>query len=320
MDFESGDLDTQTKPERVVLLGMRCAFTEPVLEALLGDPGVALQAVVLPDAAHATNADPVGDAVFDLARRNGIFIHNVDGRSSLNAPHLRAALEAVAPGLIVAACFPWRLPGWLRSLPTHGCLNIHPSLLPDGRGPEPVYWAFRWALEETGVSLHLMDDHFDTGPILAQRRCAIPVDATLESLERDLAGLGARLLIDTLPSLIDGTAAATPQSTGLARPAPMPGSDDLVVSTSWSAQRAARFIRAVAPTYGPLTVLVQASGQRLAIGTVIAIDDGATLPGPVRLVGTEAQIRFTSGVLTCQLDSSSQPLRIHPTARNHLER
>lgn len=309
----------QARRARVVLLGMRCAFTAPVLEALLDEPYVDLQTVVLPSPpGHARPAPR--DPLLDMISQNGIPILEVGTRSRLNAPELRAALEAIAPGLIVVACFPWRVPGWLRSLPTLGCLNLHPSLLPDGRGPEPVFWALRWGLAETGVTLHVVDAGFDIGPIVAQRRHAIPDDATLESLELALAQLGARLLIDTLPALLTRSAGASPQGAGLARAAPTPGPDDLVVPTSWSASHAARFIRAVTPTYGPLTVLVQATGQRLATGAVIEADDEATLPEPVRLLGPEAHIWFAPGVLKCQLHTPSQPLLIHRTRRNHPDR
>jgi len=311
--------NTTRSEARVVLLGMRCAFTAPVLEALLERPGVDLQAVVLPS--PPAPARPAhGDPLLDLASRHDVPIHEVGTRSRLNAPELRAALEAIVPDLVVVACFPWRVPGWLRSLPTCGCVNLHPSLLPDGRGPEPVFWTFRWGLAETGVTIHVVDAGFDTGPIVAQRRYAIPDDATLESVERTLAQLGARLLIDTLPALLTRSAGASPQGSGLARPAPMPGPDDLVVPTSWSASHAARFIQAVTPTYGPLAILVQATGQRLAIGAVIEGDDDARIAEPVCLSGLEAHIRFTPGVLRCQLHTPSQPLLIHRTRRNHPDR
>ncbi|MDQ3654711.1 MAG: hypothetical protein M3457_06490 [Chloroflexota bacterium] len=304
---------------RVVLLGMRCAFTAPVLEALLDEPGVEFQAVVLPSPPAPARPAP-GDPLLDLASRHHIPTHQVGNRSRLKAPELRAALEAIAPDLVVVTCFPWRVPGWLRSLPTCGCLNIHPSLLPDGRGPEPVFWAFRWGLAETGVTLHLVDAGFDTGPIVAQRRYAIPDDATLESLELTLAQLGARLLIDTLPALLTRSAGASPQGSGLARSAPMPGPDDLVVPTSWSARHAARFIHAVAPTYGPVPVLIQATGQHLAVSEVIEADDEATIAEPVLFTGPKAHIRFTPGVLKCLVHAPPQPLEVHRTQRNRTNR
>ncbi len=307
---ELGRSSAQSR-NRVVLLGMRCAFTAPVLAALLEDTGVDLRAVVLPGATTSTLVDPV----VATAQRHDLPVHEVEGRAGLSAPGFRAALNTIAPDLIVVACFPSRLPVWLRALPTAGCVNVHPSLLPAGRGPEPVFWTIRRGVTETGVTLHLMDEGFDTGPIVAQRGHSIPDDATLESLERDLARLGAQLLIDTLPALLDRAAAAWPQATGLPRPAPIPGLDDLIVPTGWSASRAARFIRAVAPMYGPLTVVVQATGQRLAVREVIESDDGATLPVPVRREGPLIRIRFTPGVVTVRTHAPPQPLALHRSGR-----
>lgn len=298
---------------RIVLLGMRSAFTAPALAALLEAPDVDLRAIVLAGSSASGRATPIDRP--EAARANGIPVHEARDRAELDSPAFRATLEAIAPDLIVVACFPWRVPGWLRSLPAGGCVNIHPSLLPDGRGPEPVYWAFRWNLAETGVSLHLVDAGLDTGPIVAQRGYTIPEDATLKSLEGDLARLGASLLIDRLPAILNRSVTTIPQDHSLARHAPFPGPDDLVAPTSWPASQAARFIRAIAPSHGPVPVLVQATGQRLAVSEVVDVTEFATIPEAVVMRGSVAQIRFSPGVLTCRLGVGPQSLRLHRSLR-----
>ena len=169
---------------------MSCAFTDAVVTVIRDAPGTTLAAIVL-----------AGEPGTDPGRAAGCPVWHVPNRADLDIPSLRANLATIAPDLVVVACFPWRLPEWLLALPRHGCLNVHPSLLPDGRGPDPVFWAFRWGLRETGVTIHRVDAGFDTGPIVAQRRLAIPPDATIPSLERDLAEAGAALLLDALPGL-----------------------------------------------------------------------------------------------------------------------
>lgn len=292
---------------RVVLLGMRCAYTEPVLEALLADPRVELRAVVLPAASSAG-----ADFVAERTRGNGIPVLDVTDQPGLRDPNLRATLETINPDLIVVACFPWRIPAWLRTLPGQGCVNIHPSSLPDGHGPDPMFWAFRWGLAETGVTLHLVDAGLDTGPVLGQLPLAIPDRATLASLERSLAALGAEMLLDLLPALGVGMVPVSPQapSRDCGRHAPTPRPDDLVVPTSWPARHAARFVQAVAPTYGPVPALIEATGQRLAITAMLAADDTATMTEPIEQVGLEARIRFTPGVVTARLHAPSQPLHL----------
>jgi len=293
--------DAASVHQRVVLFGMACAFTETVAAALRAAPGVDLPAIVLP---AGTATRPASAADVPLLR--------VPGRDGLRDPAFQDALAGIAPDLIVVACFPWLLPAWLRDLPRDGALNIHPSLLPDGRGPEPVFRALRRGLRETGVSIHRLDGGFDTGPVLARRRLAIPDDATLPSLEGDLAALGAEILLETLPGLRDGTVEARPQAAA-GWLAPFPRAEDLVVPTSWPAERARRFIRAVTPVHSPVTVLVEATGQRLAVTSARVVPDGAAPPGPVRIEGAGATIRFTPGALLVRLATTARPLRLHAT-------
>lgn len=285
---------------RVVLFGMRCGFTAPVLERLAAAPDVDLRAVVFPERGDTIPASVFGPAL-DPGRVGDITLLGLAGRAELASPAFHASLEANAPDVIVVACFPWRLPEWLLALPGSGCLNVHPSLLPDGRGPEPVFWAFRWGMAETGVTVHLMDAGFDTGPIVSQSRVAIGKGATIGSLERTLAQIGAELLIEILPTVLDGSAAAAAQVGEPARYARKPRRDDLIVPTTWTAHDAARFIRAIAQTHGPVPVLVQSTGQRLAVTEAIDVESGTTIPDPVRVRGSEAQIQFSPGMLTCRL-------------------
>jgi methionyl-tRNA formyltransferase len=304
--------DRQNLPPRarVVLFGMRCAFTEPVLNARASAPTVDLRAVVLPEGAD-TLPEGAADPVLETIRANQIRLVGLNNPPGMAAPEIRASFEAIAPDVVMVACFPWRLPGWLLALPARACLNVHPSLLPDGRGPEPVFWAFRWGLTETGVTLHVMDGGLDTGPIIAQRRVVIPEDATVTTLEHELARIGAGLLIDTLPSVLDGTVIASPQEGQPARYARFPRPEDLLVDTSWSARAAARFIRAMTPAHGPLPVLVRATGQRLNVSEVLGITDDAAMTEPLQFQGSDALIRFTPGALLCRPAASQQPLRLH---------
>ena len=291
---------SMTEPAaRVVVCGMRCDFTATVLSALSGSLAVDLRAVIL-----------AGDGMLfaGQAAAGDITIVTVPDRATLSAPSFHDRLRALAPDLVVVACFPWRLPAAFRAIPTHGCLNIHPSPLPDGRGPDPVFWTFRRDERETGVTVHRLDAGFDTGPILAQRRVVIPDGATIATLERDLARLGATLLFDHLPAIRDGSADFVPQGEP-AWIAPIPRPDDLVVPTGWGAVRAARFIGAVADAWGPLPVLVEGTGQRLAVREVVAIEAGDGATPPVRIDGNLARIRFADGVLTCRVAAPVVPLR-----------
>lgn len=290
-------------PLRVVLLGMRCAFTLPPLRALLTAPDIDLRAVVVPapgdSVAEAVTAVAL-PALDELLRDHRIPL--LEG-PSLRREALLPRFEAVGaghPDAIVTACFPWRVPRWLREWPRLGCLNVHPSLLPEGRGPEPVFHALRNGQRRTGVTVHLIDAGWDTGPIFAQEPVTIPDEPMLPALEALLAECGGALLLTTLRALAARHATATPQDDALATSAPVPTAADLLLPTNLPAAWAARFARAVAPVYGPLNVLVLATGERLPVGTVLGCDPNGTLDAPIVRLPDRLGIRFARGVVWFQ--------------------
>ena len=79
-------------------------------------------------------------------------------------------LAALQPDVAFVACFSRRIPKVLLDMPKHGFLNLHPSLLPRYRGPYPLFYCFREGEQETGVTLHFMDEGLDSGDIMLQRR------------------------------------------------------------------------------------------------------------------------------------------------------
>ncbi|EAT87685.1 hypothetical protein SNOG_05294 [Parastagonospora nodorum SN15] len=104
--------------------------------------------------------------------------------------------------LIIAVSFGLLIPPRILSLATHGGLNVHPSLLPDLRGPAPIEHAILRGRERTGVSIQtLHPTRFDHGTVLAQTPApglAISRDATAARLGEELAAVGARMLVDVL--------------------------------------------------------------------------------------------------------------------------
>jgi methionyl-tRNA formyltransferase len=301
---------SQWRPTRIVLLGMDCLFTMPILRALLRSTDVELSALVLPKAARSLPLQSSA-SVPATAAANGIALIQFDYQSTFDASALRTTLGRIAPDLIVVACFPWRFPEWLLSLPRLGCLNVHPSLLPDARGPEPVFWAFRWGLSRTGVSLHLMDSGWDTGPLIAQQDMPIPEGSTVATLEQSLARMGADLLTEHLQAPLDGPIKALPQPVGAARYAPFPGADDLVISTAWTARDAARFILAVSPRYGAIEILVLSTGQRLAVNEVVSVHQETQVQALQVSEANLLNIAFASGTLVCRPATVTRPLSLH---------
>lgn len=90
-------------------------------------------------------------------------------------------LAAYEPDLVLCTGFNWRIPPEALAVPKIGSVNGHPSLLPRWRGPAPVAWTIRNDDGEMGFTFHLMDEDFDTGPVLAQG--SVPLDDTVDSWE-----------------------------------------------------------------------------------------------------------------------------------------
>jgi methionyl-tRNA formyltransferase len=130
---------------------------------------------------------------------------------SLRSMEAIAQLRDLEPEVMVVAAFGQILRPGVLDIPPSGVLNVHPSLLPRYRGASPIAGALLAGEEETGVTIMLMDEGMDTGPILAQHTVEIDAEDTTGSLEERLAALGAELLLDTLPRWLDGAIEALAQ-------------------------------------------------------------------------------------------------------------
>lgn len=116
--------------------------------------------------------------------------------------------------LSVVAAYGKILPAWLVERPSHGTLNVHPSLLPRFRGASPIRSAILADERETGVSIMLIGSGIDDGPVVAQEKALIAKEKWPLSglqLDRQLAELGGKLLVKTIPKWLSGRLKAKPQ-------------------------------------------------------------------------------------------------------------
>jgi methionyl-tRNA formyltransferase len=122
-----------------------------------------------------------------------------------------AKLAEYRPDVIVVAAFGQILPPSVLNLPCHGCINIHPSLLPRHRGASPIVSAILAGDEFTGVSIMLLDPGLDTGPVLVRAQIAIAAGDTAASLSGKLSGISAGLLQEVLQRWPRGEIIPQPQ-------------------------------------------------------------------------------------------------------------
>ena len=115
------------------------------------------------------------------------------------------------PDLIVTCAYGQIIPKAILDYPRLGCINVHASLLPKLRGGAPIHKAIIDDYGTTGVTIMYMDVKMDSGDIISQREVKILDSDNLESLHDKLSEVGTSLLLDTLPSIIDGSNSRTKQ-------------------------------------------------------------------------------------------------------------
>ena len=125
---------------------------------------------------------------------------------AINAPTSLQRIRALGPDLIAVAHFGQILRTPLLAIPPRGCINVHPSLLPRYRGPEPFYWVLKYRERETGVTVHHIDAGIDSGDIVLQRAIPIRPGETERSLRDRSAAVGAGALLEAVRLIDAGTA------------------------------------------------------------------------------------------------------------------
>lgn len=130
-------------------------------------------------------------------------------------------LSSIAPDLIVVVAYGKILPTRILSLPKTYCINIHASLLPRYRGAGPIQWSVLNGEKVTGVTSMIMADGIDTGDMLLKEETEIGENETADELHDRLSEMGARVLLNTVRALKEGTLKPVPQNEEEATHAPM---------------------------------------------------------------------------------------------------
>jgi methionyl-tRNA formyltransferase len=152
-----------------------------------------------------------------------------------------AQCEKLSIDIILMSCYRKRLPTELIKLASNGCYNMHPSLLPDFRGPEPIFWQMKSA-SDVGVSWHCVVDEFDAGDIVCQQKVQLDDGASYQQINSQLAETGARLLSVLLSDLSRDTLTSTPQGVDAASYYHYPEKQDFTIDVNQSAQQIYNFM------------------------------------------------------------------------------
>ena len=145
--------------------------------------------------------------------------------------------------VMLMSCYARRLPDEIIELAAKGCFNMHPSLLPGYRGPEPVFWQLKHA-SDMGISWHRVTSAFDAGDIVAQEEVDIDDGLSHSQICRQLAETGARLMLEILPEIDHGTAKYRRQDEEKSSYYSYPLESDFDIDTAYDARQLYNFMRA----------------------------------------------------------------------------
>jgi len=156
--------------------------------------------------------------------------------------------------LIITAAYGKIIPKDILDIPKYGAINIHPSLLPKHRGPSPIQITILNGDKSTGVSIMLMDEEIDHGPIISSIEFPINKDYTYSELDSTLAEEAVKLLINTIPKWINKDIQARPQDHSKATYTKIIKKEDGEIDWKKTPQEIERQIRAFNPWPGTFTI------------------------------------------------------------------
>jgi methionyl-tRNA formyltransferase len=261
--------------KRTVFMGTP-EFSVPNLDALINSDYQVVAVYTQPDRRAGRGQQVASSPVKQLALSKGLNVVQIE---KFKVAGTIESLAALVPDLIVVAAFGLLLPPEVLSLPKLGCVNVHPSLLPRHRGASPIVDAILQGDETTGITIMLLDAGMDTGPILNQREVPISDEDTAGSLGTKLATVGAQLLIETLPSWIEGRIKQRPQDESGASYSKIIKKEDGEIDWRLSTKDLWRRVRAFDPWPGCYT---RWSDKRLKLVKVVPVyDEKSHEPGKV---------------------------------------
>ncbi|MFQ5856157.1 MAG: methionyl-tRNA formyltransferase [Anaerolineae bacterium] len=275
---------------RVVFMGTPAFSVSSLRKLIEGEAFDVVAAVTQPDRPAGRRREPEPPPVKRVAQEHNITV--LQPRRLRKNPEIIDTLRDLAPDIIVVAAYGLILPATVLEIPPHGSVNVHASLLPRYRGAAPVAAAILNGDEQTGVTIMLMDEEMDHGPVLAQWSTPIQPDDTRGSLTQRLAELGADLLIQTLPQWVAGEIEAQPQDHAAATYAYMLKKENGEIDWTQPAARIARMTRAFDPWPGAYTYL---NGRLFKLLRARAIDANTGDAQPGQVIETDQGLAVAAG-------------------------
>ncbi len=206
-------------------------------------------------------------------------------------------LSSLDPELIIVVAYGKLLPKSVLDYPRHGCINVHGSLLPAYRGAAPMQRAIMEGQPVTGITTMYMAEGLDTGDMLLRAEVTIEENDNFESVHDKLAACGARVLLDTVTAVKDGTLVAEKQDDRLATYAAKIEKEDCLIDFTADAHTVHNRIRGLSPI--PLAFTHTPDGKLLkvpaaAVAQPVSAGSLAT-PGTVLSLGNGIEVACGKG-------------------------
>jgi methionyl-tRNA formyltransferase len=275
------------EPLRIVFFGTP-EFAVPTLRELVRSRHAVVGVVTQPDRARGRGHKVGFSPIKTLALDHDLPLIQPD---RLREPSVAAMLRNWQPDLGVVAAYGKLIPDALLAIPRLGMINVHGSLLPRLRGAAPVHRAVIAGDDETGITIMRVVKALDSGDMFATVKRPIAPDETSDVVERDLAQLGAALLVDIVDRIAAGTAVEEPQDSVLATYAPKITKEEGLIDWSLPASSIHNRVRGLYPWPHAYTYLN--SARLIVLRTLVT--EGATdaLPGTVTAVNRDAIVVAT---------------------------
>lgn len=221
-------------------------FAVPCLKAL-ADAGEKISAVFTqPDKPKGRGYKMIPTPVKTAALEMNVPVYQpLSLRRGEDAEQALAVLKEINPDLIVVVAYGQILPEEILSLPAHGCINVHGSLLPEYRGAAPMQWCLLNGEKKTGVTTMMMDKGLDTGDMLIKSEVDIDINDTFAEIHDRLAECGAKTLIETIEAVKAGTLVRTPQDDSKSTYSPMITKNMSLIDFNEPAEKIHNIIRAI---------------------------------------------------------------------------
>lgn len=229
--------------QRVVFCGIPSDYGTAFLLHLI-EQRVNLVAVVC--SARWQRTHPKPDLIARIAGHLG---RPVEITADANSEGFLRGLQGYAPDVVIMASFDQILRQAALQVPRQAWLNVHPSLLPRHRGPEPIYWTIAAGDHEAGITVHQTVARVDAGPILAQRRIEVARSDTAGTLAKRLVAEGLGALDETLAAFRSGR--AHPRSVALEEGSYEPPVQHTELNWDQPYERIDRLVRAGHPDQPP---------------------------------------------------------------------